>query len=134
LYITAEQLLLRLPDEGGNLAEEEVQGHIDFWISELARVNGGEPPAQDTPLTRRIVRDGAYADALEELLERDGIYQDAAVDSRRERAAANLQNFDAILRSAEAEERESRAEYHPVSFGQAPFYPISPRLPEEYQR
>lgn len=112
-YPTGADIQGMLPADGAGITEAEAQAFVDEWIGRINEA-AGLPEGEtftDTATTRRIVRRGAWGEARQLQLVRDGYTEtpdaDAALKSTEEALAA----FDAEHSTPAETERETPAGY-----------------------
>ena len=102
-YPTGAQIRALLPVENPGVSEAECQAFVDEWKEAVDQAYGLDPAATppvtqapETPRTRRIVREGALADAELRLLSISGYYGDSeAIGERLKWAEEALASYDA---------------------------------------
>lgn len=94
-----DEIRALLPVQDPSVTAEQCQTWVDEWV-ELVRDAAGQPRdgSEETAISRRIVRMGAWADAEEKLLADSGYAatesEQRAVMTRRQWADKALERFD----------------------------------------
>lgn len=115
-YVTGAQIRALLPIDDPAISEADCQALVDEWIGAVNEAYGSTPEvpltAPETWRTRRIVREGALADAELRLFEQSGFYGDAeAIRERLARAENSLKSYDRDHTSTSETSREAPVAY-----------------------
>ena len=112
-YPTGANIQGMLPAGGAGITEPEAQGFVDEWVSRIDEAAGRaeDDPFPETATTRRIVRRGAWGEARQLQLVRDGYTETPDADSAIEWAEDALKAFDAEHSTPAEVERETPSGY-----------------------
>ena len=109
MYPTGAEIRNLLPADDPPVSESECDTYVDEWVSLVKEAAGNpEDGSEENATSRRIVRRGAWADAMEQLMTVSGFMGDTEViASTRTWAEEALERFDAQTSTVEEVEREA---------------------------
>jgi hypothetical protein len=100
-YPTGAEIRSLLPASGAGITEPEAQAFVDEWIERVRLAapppdndDGTPGPTPENGITRRIVRRGAWGDARQLQLVRDGYTETPDADLALTQAEESLEQYD----------------------------------------